>query len=322
MNVHAHGDLERVPSVVTIGFFDGVHRGHRTIVRRTLRAARTAAARGRPHRTVAVTFDRHPLETVRPTSVPPLLMTHDQRLRTLAACGVDLVLPLTFDDALASLPPEDFVRETLLGALAVDHVSVGANFRFGHRAAGDVRALRELGQRHGFGVDAVPLLTLGGEPISSTAIRARLGEGDLAWVARATGRHHTIEGRVQRGDARGRDLGYPTANIGVAPSLQLPANGVYAGLIHLPDGTVVPSAASIGVRPQFDGDATTVEAHLIGWKGDLYGAVIALELRRRLRGEQRFPTVDDLISQMRRDVERTRELLRPQLAEGGEVGVG
>jgi riboflavin kinase / FMN adenylyltransferase len=307
--VNAADDIDRVPSVVTIGFFDGVHRGHRTIIRRALRAARAAAAAGHPRRSIALTFDRHPLEIVRPTSVPPLLMTHEQRLRTLVACGVDRVLPLTFDEDLASLSPEDFVRETLLGSLAVEHVTVGANFRFGHRAAGDVTTLREFGDALGFDVEPVPLLTLAGETISSTAIRTRLGDGDLSWVARATGRHHTVEGRVERGDARGRELGYPTANIAFDHSLQLPRPGVYAGLVHLPDGRVVPAAASIGVRPQFDGDATTVEAHLVDWEGDLYGDVIGLELRRRLRGEQRFPSVDELVLQMGRDVERTRELL-------------
>lgn len=304
--VGAIGDVEPTPRAASIGFFDGVHRGHRTIIRRAMRAARRD---GSELPTAAVTFDRHPLATVRPEAVPSLLTTDERRFALLAGSGVDLVVPLPFDEEMARMSPEDFVGEILVGRLGVTHVAVGANFRFGRRAAGDVGTLSRLGAEHGFVVDTVDLLGLAGETISSTAVRERLAEGDIRWAARALGRYPTLEGPVVAGDRRGRDLGFPTANVAVAEAIQLPALGVYAAFAHLPDADVVPAAVSIGTRPQFDGRDVRVEAHLLDWDGDLYGAELQVELRRYLRGEQRFDDVDGLVAQMDEDVARTRSIV-------------
>lgn len=301
-------DVEPVPRVACIGFFDGVHRGHRTIVRRALRAARRGG-HGLP--TVVVTFDRHPLTTVRPDAVPPLLTTDERRFALLAQSGVDLVLALPFDEEMAAWPPEVFVEEVLVRRLGVRHVAVGRNFRFGRRAAGDVATLERLGDAHGYDVDAVGLLELAGETISSTALRGRLAEGDLGWTARALGRHPSLEGRVVHGEARGRDLGFPTANLRIPDGIQLPANGVYAARAHLADGRRRAAAVSIGTRPQFDGTDVRVEAHLLDWDEDLYDTELRVELRRRLRGEERFRDVDDLVVQMHRDVDLVRSIIGP-----------
>ncbi len=292
------------PSVVTIGFYDGVHRGHQAIIRRALRAARSRGVRA-----VALTFDRHPMRVVRPEEAPPLLMTHERRLATTAALGVDTVVALPFTEEVAELPPEAFVDDVLVGALGAREVVVGANFRFGRRAAGDVETLSALGRDRGYEVDAVGLVVTGGTPISSTAIRARVAGGDVAWAARALGRSHVVEGVVEEGDRRGRELGVPTANVAVDPAIQVPGVGIYAGAVLLDDGSRVPAATSIGRRPTFGGDTVTVEAHLIDWSGDLYGRHIVVEVRHRLRDEERFTDAEALVAQMRRDVAEARRLL-------------
>lgn len=297
-------DVPRGPSVVTVGFYDGVHRGHQAIIRRALRAARSRGVRA-----VALTFDRHPMRVVRPQEVPPLLMTHERRLATTAALGVDTVVALPFTEEVASLAPEAFVEHVLVGTLDAREVVVGTNFRFGARAAGDVGTLSALGGERGYEVDAVGLVTTGGAPISSTAIREHIGAGDVAWAARALGRAHLVEGVVGEGDRRGRELGVPTANVAVDPAIQLPAVGIYAGRVLLDDGSRVPAATSIGRRPTFGGDAVTVEAHLIDWDGDLYGRQVAVEVRHRLRDEERFTDAEALVAQMRRDVADARRLL-------------
>lgn len=297
-------EIEASPSAVAIGFFDGVHRGHQMIVRRARRAAQVGGAGLRP---VMLTFDRHPMATVAPDRVPPLLMEHPRRCRTLADLGATVVaLPFTRDTS--QLEPEQFVHEVLVQGIGARHVIVGANFRFGRRASGDTDALRRLGDEHGFSIEIVNLLSLGDTPISSTEIRASLDRGDVAWAARALGRPHVLEGDVVTGDRRGRELGVPTVNVAVDPAIQLPAHGVYAGFAQTPQGRL-PAATSIGVRPTFDGDDVTVEAHLIDWDGDLYGQHVAVEVRHRLRDERAFADTDELIAQMRRDIEETRTLL-------------
>lgn len=290
-------------SVVSIGVFDGVHRGHRAIIDRAVRQAEQLGLRS-----AVVTFDRHPMEVIRPGSQPALLQTPRRRLSALAGTGVDLVATVNFDDELRHLPPEAFVDRTL-APLAPRHVVVGDNFRFGHKAAGDVDTLRELGQARGFDVEAVSLLELDGVVVSSTEIRQRLHAGDVETAAAMLGRPHTVEGVVVRGDQRGHDLGFPTCNLAVDPRVAVPAIGIYAGVAHLPDGRAVDAAVSVGVNPTFGGEEQRVEAHLLDFDEDLYGAELSVDFRRRLRGEERFDSAEALAAQIDDDVARARRAL-------------
>lgn len=299
------GSVEPAPSVVAIGFFDGVHRGHQSLI---LRASKTAHDRG--VRSVVITFDRHPLEVVNPGARPPLLMTLDQRLRALAAQPVDLVVAVPFDDDLRHLSASDFVQHVLAGPVQAQHVVVGGNFRFGHKAAGDVTTLADLGPVFDFTSEGVTLLQMDDVVVSSTEIRAALENGRVEQAARWLGRPHMVEGIVIRGDQRGRELGYPTANLQVNNRAAIPAEGVYAGLFRLPDGTWHPAASSIGLNPTFGGvTQIRVEAFLIDWAGDLYGVEAAVDFRHRLRAQVKFDSVEDLITQMAEDVDRARTLL-------------
>lgn len=300
-------DLSSVPdaaSSVSVGFFDGVHLGHRAIIRSAQQRAATGGLR-----TVVVTFDRHPMEITRPESVPPLLMTRDRRASTLASLGVDLVLVLAFDERLRSQSAHDFIDRVLQGPVAARHVVVGDNFRFGHRAAGDVTLLRAVGAQRGFGVEDVALRHVDGAPVSSTRIRAALAEGDVATAARLLGRPFVIDGCVAVGDRRGRGLGYPTANLSVDPRCAVPAAGVYAGTLEHPDGRRLPSVTSVGTNPTFDGGELRVETYVLDFDEDLYGLDVAVDLRHRLRGQQRFANVDELISAMDDDVVDARRML-------------
>jgi riboflavin kinase / FMN adenylyltransferase len=298
------GEVDPAPSVVSIGFFDGVHRGHQTIISRAVRQARDRGVRS-----VAVTFDRHPMEVVNPGSQPKLLMTLERRARSLSAQDVDLVVVLPFDDALRHLPPDEFVDHVLVEPLRAERVIVGSNFRFGHRAAGDVRVLDELGPQRGFSAEGVTLLELDGVVISSTEIRAAVDEGDVERAARMLGRPHVVDGIVVRGDARGTAIGFPTANLHPGRRVAIPAAGVYAGRCHLEDGTTVPCVTNVGVNPTFGGSELRVEAHLLDWSGDLYGRTVGVDFRHRIRDEQRFDGVEALVAQIRRDADTARELL-------------
>lgn len=291
------------PSVVTIGLFDGVHRGHRSIIDRAVARAEEAGLRS-----VVVTFDRHPMEVIRPGSQPKLLMTLSRRAETLAAQNVDLVVVIPFDDDVRHLAPEGFVDRILTGPLEARHVVVGSNFRFGHKAAGDVATLKELGSERGFTAEGLDLFELGETPISSTEIRASVEAGDVERAAGMLGRPHVVDGVVVRGDQRGAAMGYPTANLQVDPRLAVPARGVYAGVCHLPDGAV-PCATSVGVNPTFGGQELRVEAHLLDYSGDLYGLTVGVDFRHRIRGEERFDNVDALIAQMDADVDAVRHVL-------------
>ena len=293
------------PSVVTVGMFDGVHRGHRALLDRV---AAEAAARGLP--AGAVTFDRHPLEVLRPEAKPPLLTTLDRKVALLGAAGMDFVLVLAFTEELSQVTAEAFAREVLMEGVGARVVVVGDNFRFGHKAAGDPALLAELGRPRGVAVVAVPLHADGGEPVSSTRIRAELARGDVRAAAASLGRAYAVEGVVVRGDGRGgRQLGIPTANLDVAGDLAVPANGVYAG--HLADeaGPPRPAAISVGVNPQFHTSGLRVEAHVLDFDGDLLGAHVWLTFEHRLRDEAAFATVDDLVAQMHRDIRQARRLL-------------
>lgn len=287
-------------SVVTIGNFDGVHRGHQVLLRRAVHAAADLEVRA-----VAVTFDPHPAAVLRPGTQPQSLQPLDERVTLLHEHGIDLVVVLPFTLDLASWSPETFVTRVLVERLRCARVVVGTNFRFGHRAAGDVVTLVERGDEHGFGTEAVTLLDLEGQPISSSTVRERLAAGDVDWVTRAMGRVHELEGEVVQGDQRGRTIGFPTANLDVADDLALPGDGVYTGETQV-DGRTYRCVTNIGVRPTFAGDRRTVETHLLDADLDLYGRRLRVGFARRLRGERRFSGVDELVAQIERDVEDAR----------------
>lgn len=290
-------------SVVTIGVFDGVHLGHRQIVGQAVAAA---AAAGQP--SVVLTFDPHPSEVVRPGTHPALLTTTRFKAELLEDIGVDVVQVVPFTRELSRWTPEQFVHDLLVEGLQASVVVVGDNFRFGHKAAGDVALLAELGRRFGFSTRGVPLLRSadGAPAYSSTLVRTLVAAGDVVGATQALTREHRVEGLVVRGDRRGRELGYPTANLAPVPHAAVPADGVYAGRLVRADGTRLPAAISIGTNPTFDGQERRVEAFVLDWSGDLYGEAVGLDFTLRLRPTLAFDSVDELVLQMGADVERTR----------------
>lgn len=292
-------------SVVTIGNFDGVHRGHLALVER---ARGEADRRGVP--LVALTFDPHPATVLRPDAVPPSLQSLDERVATLRSYGCDHVEVVTFDAALAALSAEAFVAGLLVDRLGAEAVIVGENLRFGAGAEGDVALLRGLGARHGFAVEAVGLVDAGDGPVSSSALRALLAAGDLEAVARGLGRPFALTGEVVRGDGRGRTIGVPTANIAVAPGRALPADGVYACWARPEGEGRAPAVVNVGWRPTFGGTSRTVEAHLlVGGAPDLYGRSLELAFVARIRGEERFDGVESLVARIAGDIEAARAVL-------------
>jgi riboflavin kinase/FMN adenylyltransferase len=313
--VYRWDGLDDVPAdwgqcVATIGVFDGVHRGHQRIVQRA-----GEIARGRDLPLVVITFDPHPDEIVRPGSHPPLLTTARRRAQLLAGLGVDAVCVLPFSLEFSRLSPDEFVRAVLSDRLHAAAVVVGENFRFGHRAAGDVALLAALGEKYDFTAEGVPLLVLGGVTISSSYVRERLAAGDVEAAAAALGRPHRVEGVVVRGHMRGRALGFPTANLETPPHTATPADGVYAGwLASLDLGGAEdarwPAAISVGTNPTFGGGDRVVEGYALDRDDlDLYGAHAAIDFAARLRGSERFESAAALVAQMRADVTRVRELI-------------
>jgi riboflavin kinase/FMN adenylyltransferase len=299
------GDWGR--SVVTIGVFDGVHRGHQALIGQ---AVRRAGERG--IRSVVATFDPHPAAVLGPAGPPAMLATLRRKAELLATLGVDGLCVLPFTREFSKLGPEEFVHDVLADSLHAAEVVVGENFRFGHRAAGDVATLAEIGFRHGFPVSGVPLVTASGTTFSSTYIRGCIADGAVEGAAEALGRDHRVEGVVVRGDSRGRELGYPTANLALEPNTAVPADGVYAGRLvrDTPAGPVaLPAAISVGTNPTFDGREQRVEAYVLDFDGDLYDESVGVEFAARLRGMERFDSVDQLVAQMADDVRRTRERL-------------
>ena len=292
------------PSSVTIGFFDGVHLGHQAVIRRTVELAGAHALRP-----TAVTFDRHPLQTLSPGKVPPLLTTLRAKAELIEAIGVERLFVLEFTEEVSRWPPEVFVDRVLARGLEARQVVVGANFTFGHRAAGNVDVLKELGAGAGFDVEGVGLFTLAGRRVSSTSVREALAEGDLDWPQQALGRRYSVEGTVVPGAGRGRDLGFPTANLRTPPGLQLPGRGVYAGRAGT-GGMWWKAAINVGVNPTFGREPLHVEAYLLDFDGTLSDEVLAVEFWARLRDEVRFDSPDALTRQMGDDVERTRGLVR------------
>ncbi len=305
--------LDEVPedlghTVLVVGNFDGVHRGHQAVV---VRAHQVSARLALGH-VVAVTFDPHPIAVLRPEHAPMNLTTVEQRVERLAAAGVDDVLVLPFDRQVAEWPPERFVEEVLMDGLHAAAVIVGANFRFGRRAAGDVALLRQIGIENEFMVEGIDL---DGGPMvwSSSYIRGCLSGGDVEGAAEALGRPHAVRGRVEGGDHRGAELGWPTANLPVASGVAVPADGVYAGWLRtLPEGERMPAAISVGTNPTFRGRRERrVESFVIGAPTDLdlYDLEIEVEFVARIRGQKRFDEVEHLVAAIGDDVERVKILL-------------
>lgn len=299
-------------AVVTIGAYDGLHLGHRAVIDRV-----KAVAHERGLASAVVTFDRHPASIVRPESAPKLLCDLDQKLELLESTGVDLTVVITFDAERSAETAEDFVQSVLVDCLRANVIIVGSDFHFGKGRAGNVAVLEQLGPELGFEVQGMPLVDAAGSPatdgdrVSSTAIRRALVAGDLATADAMLGRHHEVRGLVAHGDARGRELGFPTANVSVPGAILLPADGIYAGWFHRPDGTVHATAISLGRRPTFyeTADVSLLEAHLLDFAGDLYDELVAVRFVERLRGEEKFDSIDALVEQMQRDCDRARAIL-------------
>ena len=316
--------LEATPAelgrtVVTVGMYDGVHRGHQHLIGTAVTRAR---AMRRP--SLLLTFDPHPAEVVRPGAHPAILTAADRKAELVAGLGVDAMCVLPFTPEFSRLSTESFTHTVLVERLHAAQVVVGRNFSYGHRAGGNVETLTDEGRRFGFSVEGVDLTSVGQAPdldgdgevtISSTYIRACVAAGDMASAALALGRPHRVDGIVVRGDRRGRELGYPTANVETPPFTAVPADGVYAGALVMRDHTTGesrsshPAAISVGSNPTFAGSRRTVEAHLLEFSGDLYGEHVGVEFAVRLRGMTAFPGVPELIAAMDRDVVDTRSAL-------------
>ena len=280
--------------VVAIGFFDGFHLGHRAIVRETL------WRRGAGERTAVLTFREHPTAFLRPGQDPPMISTTEERVNAFARAGIDETYVLPFDASIASLSPAAFLDETLVARLGARAMVVGENFRFGHKRAGDVAFAREHFGQGGPEVIAVPNEQLDGERVSSTRIRKVIQAGDFELADRLLGAPYTIRGPVTFGAGRGHDLGYPTANVAVAPGKLLPPDGVYRA-IGRHDGRDYLGLVSVGTNPTFGESARSVEAWLLDFNGALYGEELALRSFRFVRAQRRFDSVDELIAQMRED---------------------
>ena len=290
MKVSALDQADARPRRVAIGTFDGVHLGHRDVIRSS---------------DAVLTFDPHPLAVIAPHAMPKLLDALAVKRDLIAALGVAEMVVVRFDEQFARQQAGEFVREVLVGRLGATHVSVGENFRFGWRAQGDAALLASSPD---FETTVVPLVEVDGETVSSSRIRALVAAGEVAPAARLLGRPYVLEGVVVHGDGRGRELGMPTANIVPDDALVHPGHGVYAALVEHSGGTHV-AAVNVGVRPTFEtGRGLLVEPYLIDFSGDLYGRVLRLHFLERLRGERRFESAADLVVQMRADVEEARRI--------------
>lgn len=323
MQVHHDADLPLGlgGSAVTIGAYDGVHTGHRTILGAIARRAEQSALS-----TVVVTFDPHPAQVVRPDSAPRLLTDLDQRLELLAAAGVEHTLVIHFDQRRASEEAEEFVREVLVDGLSARLVIVGEDFHFGHRRQGNVDLLRDMGLTSGFEVLGHHLVGPDGREardeanVSSTAIRRALLEGRLHDANVMLGRPHEMRGPVVSGDRRGREIGFPTANVAIGEEILMPADGIYAGWLTPLDDPAgaspsllasLPAAIYVGKRPTFYDDeaVTLLEVHCLDWSGDLYGRRVGVRFEHRVRGDRRFDSVAELAAQLERDCRDSRRLL-------------
>jgi riboflavin kinase/FMN adenylyltransferase len=292
------------PNSVTVGVFDGVHKGHRAILKRV---------EGRSLPSVVLTFEPHPAEVLAPGTNPRLITTIEERISLLEGAGLDVVAVIDLAE-IRYLAPEEFVSKVLLSKLGAGHVVVGADFQFGRDRAGDCEFLIESGSRHGFEVDVVGLVEAEGV-ISSTRIRQLIEQGDVAGAARLLGSRYRLSGVVVAGDQRGKDLGFPTANLKPPKRKVIPGNGIYAAWAD-PGGTKVAAAVNVGTRPTFGGTELLIEAHLLDFDRDLYGTTLSLEFVDRLRPELEFDSVQDLVAAISTDVESVRRLLERSPVSG------
>lgn len=301
-------------AVLTVGTFDGVHRGHWELLQRVVRRAEE---RGRP--SVLVTFDPHPLRIVRPDAAPPLLTTPLEKMEILAESGLTYAAFLRFDRALAAFEPDRFVEEILVGRFGLSHLVIGYDHGFGRGRSGDVETLRAAGRRFGFDVEVVEPVQAGAAPISSTRIRRAVADGDVLAAAEGLGRPYSLRGTVVRGDGRGRALGFPTANLELNdPDKLLPAEGIYVVRAVLREGTI-DGVLHLGPRPTFVGASPTIELHLLDWEGNLYGRHVRVDLCARLRAIERFDDTAALVAAMRADVVAARDVLQ---TGAGACGIG
>ncbi|WP_070990133.1 bifunctional riboflavin kinase/FAD synthetase [Halofilum ochraceum] len=289
---------------VTIGNFDGVHLGHQAVIEQLMARARALGVPG-----CVVTFEPHPREFFDPQRAPARLSRLRDKLAAIERLGVDRVLVLRCDRALTDLSPEAFIDDLLISGLDVRHLVIGDDFRFGHRRAGDFSTLAAAGERFGFGVEAAATYELDGARVSSTRVREALAAGDLDAAAQLLGGPYTMRGRVVHGQKLGRDLGYPTANIPL-DGYPLPLTGVIAVLACTPDGRRLPGVANLGWRPTVAGTRPLLEVYAFDFSGDLYGQHLAVELVERLRPEEHFESLDQLIECMHDDARRAREILQ------------
>ena len=289
-------------SVLTIGVFDGVHRGHQRLIAKVVAEANAnGAAAG------VLTFRNHPDSVLNPNFRPHYITSVAERTRLMEELGVDFVVPVTFDREVAGLRARKFT-ELLRSKLRMRGLVVGPDFAMGYKREGNVDMLSDMGAELGFSVSVVDLLSDGGDAVHSTSIRKALVDGNVKDVAKKLGRNFSMSGTVVTGDKRGRTLGFPTANIEVGPNMVVPGNGIYATLAFV-DGERHMAATSIGTRPTFDGKGRTIEAFLLGFDSNLYNRQLRLEFVQRLRDELKFDSVDALLEQMELDVEQTRSLL-------------
>jgi riboflavin kinase/FMN adenylyltransferase len=300
-------DLER--SVVTVGFFDGVHVGHQAVLGTTV-----ARAREREVPAVAITFDRHPREILTPGREPRLLTTVERKASLIETIGVDALLVLPFTRAFSTWPPERFMAEVLRDGLRAEHCVMGANFTFGHRARGNVELLMREGHAYGFTAERVDLRELDGRVVSSSSIRDALVDHDLRWPRRALGRRFVLDGTVVSGAGRGQGLGFPTANLRTWPRLLLPGQGIYAGRAGV-DAAWHAAAIDVGTNPTFGTEPLHVESYLLDFDGDLGGRPMAVEFWAYLRPELRFASEAELVAAIDDDVRRTRELVVEEASE-------
>lgn len=302
--------------VLTIGVFDGVHRGHAQLISR---AVKSAAVRGVP--SVLMTFDPHPLDVVRPGSHPSQLSTLDRRAELVEELGIDVFVVMPFTRDFMKLTPQEYVQNLLVDRLHVAEVVIGDNFTFGKQAAGTLDTMRELGAQYGFDVDGVQLLGEHAVTFSSTYIRGCLSEGNVGAAAEALGRPHRVEGVVVHGDGRGKGLGFPTANVAPTMHAAIPADGVYAGWFTVVEpgdefaGQRYMAAISVGTNPTFDGRNRTVEPHLLDFDGDLYGKHVGVDFVEQLRGMRKFESIEALVEGIGKDVDQARKVLDDETGE-------
>jgi riboflavin kinase/FMN adenylyltransferase len=288
--------------VIALGNFDGVHLGHQAILRTAREHAVEAGGR-----CFALTFDPAPAKVLFPSQAPALITTPEDKLDLLCQTGLDGVLVMNFTRELSMLAPVEFVRQHLVGKIGAREVVVGRTFTFGHDRAGDAEVMRKLGRQFDFGTTVVDSLVVDGVEVSSTKVREAIAAGDMRRVARMLGRAHFLSGVVVAGRGRGGKIGVPTANL-ASDTECVPSNGVYAARVVV-EGSVFPAIANIGIRPTFGEAERAIEAHLLGYAGDLYGLRLRLELIERVRGERKFESAEDLTRQIARDIDYAKKVL-------------